>query len=129
MKTYLHILTKQVLIIFHKIIYYLYKIDILLLYTMSKPVNYLFFLFTFFFGTFESSQNLPFEPIVLKYFCFLFAWYLIVTTIFIFLSFQIKPVREYLYNSLRESWVKDKIGNQPFFVWHKEQSLVELVAL
>lgn len=111
MKIFFHILTKQVVIIFHKIIYYFYKIDISLLYIMGKPVNYLFFLFTFFFGTFGSCQNLPLEAIVFKYFCFLFGWYLIVTSIFIFLSFQIKPVKEYLYNSLGESWVKEKIGN------------------
>ena len=111
MEKYIDILTKKVVNLFHKIIYYFYKIDILLLYTMGKPVNYLVFLFTFFFGTFGSSKNLPLLTIVFKYFCFLFAWYLIVTSIFIFLSFQIKPVKEYLYNSLGESWVKDKIGN------------------
>lgn len=111
MKTYFHILTKQVLTIFHKIIYEFYKIDIVFLYIMGKPLNYLFFLFILVFGTFGSSQNLPFEAIVFKYFCFLFGWYLIVKSIFVFLSFQIKPVKEYLYNSLGESWVKEKIGN------------------
>lgn len=97
--------------ILRKVIYYTYKIDITMLCVMGKPVNYLIFIFAFCFGTFGSIKGLSLEMAAFKYLCFLFAWYLISTSIFIFISFQIPILKDYLYRLLGEEWVKARIGN------------------
>lgn len=46
-----------------------------------------------------------------KYVCFLYSWYLIITSIFVYVSFRIPPLKKYLYNLLGEDYVFSCIGN------------------
>jgi len=46
-----------------------------------------------------------------KYLCFLYSWFIIGTTFFVFISFQIPSLKEYLYNLLGKEYVISCIGN------------------
>ena len=104
-------LKQYLFFILERIVYFTYKIDITLLSVFSRGPQYFVFIFAFFFGSFGSPKGLSLEIAAFKYFCFLFAWYLIITSFFIFLSFQISSLKEYLYGLLGKTWVTDRIGN------------------
>jgi len=72
---------------------------------------YLIFIFCFFFGNFGAPEQLTDNVLFFKYVCFLSSWYLIITSIFVYVSFRIPPLKKYLYNLLGEKFVFSCIGN------------------
>lgn len=96
---------------FERVVYFNYRLDISLLSYLAKGPRYFIFLFAYFFGFFGSTD--PFSPglTIFKYLCFVFSYYVISVSLFVFLSFQIPSVKRYLYRLLGEKWVTDRIGN------------------
>ena len=94
-----------------KVVYYNYRIDIILLAYFNKGPRYLIFLFAYFFGCFGHSEPASLSIGLFQSICALFAFYLICTSFFVFFSFQIPGYKDYLYNLLGREWVVEKIGN------------------
>ena len=109
--TYLTQLRKVINNILQILVYYNYKVDIYILYYASNMPGYLVFLFCFLFGSFGSSQGISQNVLALKYLCFLSSWYIIATSLFVFISFQIPTFRDYLYDTLGKDFVISHIGN------------------
>lgn len=97
--------------VFQLLIYYSYKFDIIVLYYATLMPYYLIFTFCFFFGNFGSPEGIADGVLFFKYMCFLYSWFLIGTSIFVFISFQIPSLKEYLYNLLGKEYVISCIGN------------------
>ncbi len=72
---------------------------------------YLIYIFAFFFGNFGSPEGVSDNMLAFKYLCFLYSWYVLATSIFIFISFQIPSLKDYLYNLLGKDYVISCIGN------------------
>jgi hypothetical protein len=66
---------------------------------------YLIFIFCFFFGNFGSPEGIANGVLFFKYICFLYSWFIIETSLFVFISFQIPSLKEYLYNLLGKEYV------------------------
>lgn len=96
---------------FQLLIYYNYKFDLILLYFATTMPYYLIFIFSFFFGNFGSPAGIADGMLFFKYLCFLYSWFIIGTSVFVFISFQIPSSREYLYNLLGKEYVISCIGN------------------
>lgn len=96
---------------FQLLIYYSYKFDLIVLYFATLMPYYLIFIFCFFFGNFGSPEGIANGVLFFKYLCFLYSWFIIATSVFIFISFQIPPSKKYLYNLLGKEYVISCIGN------------------
>jgi len=96
---------------FQLFIYYSYKFDIIVLYYATLMPYYLIFIFCFFFGNFGSPEGIADGVLFFKYICFLYSWFIIETSVFVFISFQIPSLKEYLYNLLGKEYVISCIGN------------------
>ena len=108
MKNYLFTTVKKLL---DFSLYYFFLVDLYLLSYFSKKVPYLFFVFSFAFGTFGYSKALGEFLFLVKIACFLFSWYLISTSFIVFCVFNIPTSKRYLYNLLGKDFVSEKIGN------------------
>ena len=97
--------------VFDKILYIVIRVDLCLLEFFGRKYTYLLFIFAFFVGNFDSSQNFSDFLTLFKFFCFLFSWYLVLTSILVFILFNIKKSKDYLNNLLGEDYVKCKISN------------------
>lgn len=97
--------------VFQLFIYYSYKFDIIVVYYGTLMPYYLIFIFSFFFGNFGSPEGIADGVLFFKYICYLYSWFLIGTSIFVFISFQIPSLKEYLYNLLGKEYVISCIGN------------------
>lgn len=73
---------------------------------------YLVFVFAFFFGNFGSPEGVSDGTLPFKYLCFLYSWFLLATSLFVFISFQIPSWKEYLYNLLGKDYVISCIGKK-----------------
>ena len=82
-----------------------------MLYFATLMPYYLIFIFCFFFGNFGSPEGIADGVLFFKYFCFLYSWFIIGTSVFVFISFQIPSSKEYLYNLLGKEYVISCIGN------------------
>lgn len=96
---------------FQLYIYYNYKFDLIILYYGTLMPYYLIFIFCFFFGNFGSPEGITDGMLFFKYLCFLYSWFLIGTSLFVFISFQIPSLKEYLYDLLGKEYVISCIGN------------------
>ena len=85
---------------FENIIYINIRIDLCMLEFFGRKYTYLIFIFAFFVGNFDSSENLSDGFVLFRFFCFCLSWYLISTSIFIFILFNIK-------NIYIKSWAKN----------------------
>lgn len=96
---------------FQLLIYYNYKFDLILLYFATLMPYYLIFIFCFFFGNFGSPEGIADGVLFFKYSCFLYSWFIIGTSVFVFISFQIPSSKKHLYNLLGKEYVISCIGN------------------
>lgn len=94
-----------------RVTYYYFLIDLYLLEYFSRKYTYLIFLFTFFFGTFGYSNGLTEGQFLVKFVCFLFSYYLISSSIVVFVLFNIPKSKSFLTNLLGKEFVVSKIGN------------------
>jgi len=104
-------LGKNIIKVVELSIYYTFLVDLYLVELFSRKYTYLIFLFTFLAGNFDSSENLNDFWVLFRFACFIFSWYLISTSIFLFIVFNIKITKNYLYDLLGEEYVKSKISN------------------
>ena len=115
----LTMLFKQIITMLFKLIkrylqfsvYYTLVIDLYLLEFFSRKYPYLLFLFSFFYGTFGYTSGLSDHEYLFKISCLLFSWYLVYTSLVVFLLFKIPTTKKYLYDLLGEPFVVSKIGN------------------
>ena len=66
---------------------------------------------SFFYGTFGYTDGLSDYEYLFKISCLLFSWYLVYTSLVVFLLFKIPTTKKYLYDLLGEPFVVSKIGN------------------
>ena len=92
-------------------IYYFFLVDLFLLGFFSKKIPYLFFIFSYIYGTFGYTDALTDFQFIIKTVCLLFSWYLIYTSLIVFCVFNIPISQKYLTNLLGKNFVVDKIGN------------------
>ena len=104
-------ISKRIFKLFEKALYVNLKLDLYLLEFFGRFYTYPFFIFALFFGHFDSSETLSDPLIIFRFFCFCASAYLIATSIIVFIVFNVKISKTYLYNLLGETFVKSKIGN------------------
>lgn len=92
-------------------IYYYFLVDLFLLGFFSKKIPYLFFIFSYIYGTFGYTNALTDFQFIIKAVCLLFSWYMIYTSLIVFCVFNIPISQKYLTNLLGKDFVVDKIGN------------------
>ncbi len=83
--------------------------DLYFLEFFGRKYTYVFFLFAFFFGTFNNSENLSNVFVLLRFFCF--SWYLAFTSVLVFIIFNNSLTKQYFYKLLGYYYVISKIGN------------------
>ena len=111
MKTIFFRISKSLETLFQVALYVNFKVDLILLEFFGRIYTYPFFLFAFLFGHFDSSSSLS-DPLILsRFLCFCVSTYLIGTSILVYIVFNVKSTKEYLYRLLGEDFVKSKIGN------------------
>ncbi len=88
------------------------RTDLYLLEFFGRKNTYVFFLFAFFFGTFNDSENLSNVMILFRFFCLCFSWYLAFTSILVFIIFNNSLTKQYFYKLLGYDYVKSKIGKK-----------------
>lgn len=104
-------ISKSLETLFKAALYVNFKVDLILLEFFGRIYTYPFFLFAFLFGHFDSSSSLSDPLILFRFFCFCVSTYLIGTSILVYIAFNVKISKEYLYRLLGEEFVKSKIGN------------------
>ena len=102
---------KSLKVFIERVIYINIKVDLILLEFFGRFYTYPFFIFALLFGHFDSSGHLSDPLILFRFFCFCASTYLISTSIFVLIVFNVKQSKKYLYNLLGEKFVKSKIGN------------------
>ncbi len=89
----------------------IFKADLFLLEFFGRKYTYVFFLFANFFGNFNDSENLSTVLVLFRFFCFCLSWYLALTSILVYIVFNIPLTKEYFYKLLGRDFVISKIGN------------------
>jgi len=73
---------------------------------------FLVYIFCFFFGNFGSPEGITNGVLLFKFICFLYSWFIIGTSIFVFISFQVPSFKNYLYELLGKEYRVSCIGKK-----------------
>lgn len=91
----------------NRILFFSLYFDLCLLEFFTRKYPYLFFLFTFFFGTFGYTENSSF----FKFSCFFFSWFLMSISLTVLCLFNLSMTKNYFYDLLGKDFVIRKMGN------------------
>ena len=107
--------TKKLLSFYKKIvektIYYIFFVDLTILGFFCRGYNFLIFVFLFTYGGYGHTCNDSHLVLLLKFVCLSISLYIIGTSIFLLIVFNIPITRDYLYNLLGKDFVISRIGN------------------